>query len=184
MIRDDVINEYFDWLYDIVCKNKLSNRHAYKKIFAHLHDSEFTPLLQGDFDRADDGVRLRHRFIFERGYGRDAERYLDPGHYGPCSVLEMMIALAIRCEKTIMDDPEIGDRTGQWFWEMMVSLGIGSMIDSRYDRATADSIITKFNNREYSRDGRGGLFRIRNCDSDLRTVDIWHQLCWYLNTID
>jgi hypothetical protein len=183
MTRDEIINEYFDWLYDIACHNKLSNRHAYKRLFAHIHDTEFTPLLDGDFDRADDGLSLRYRFACERDCIGDAEIYLDPGTYGPCSVLEMMIALALRCEETIMDDPEIGDRTGQWFWEMMVNLGIGSMIDSRYDRATVDSILSCFNNREYSRDGKGGLFRIRNCSSDLRSVDIWHQLCWYLNSI-
>ena len=39
----------------------------------------------------------------------------------------MMIALAIRCEEHIMDDPDAGDRTGQWFWSMLVSLGLGSM---------------------------------------------------------
>ena len=29
----------------------------------------------------------------------------------PCSVLEMLIALSIRCEETIMTDEEYGDRT-------------------------------------------------------------------------
>jgi hypothetical protein len=149
----------------------------------HLHDTEFTPLLSGDFDRADDGVNLRYRFVCDSGYGEEAEYYLDQRSYGPCSVLEMIIALAVRCEETIMDDPEIGDRTGQWFWEMMVNLGVGSMIDSRYDRTAVDNIISKFNNRDYSRNGKGGLFYIRDCDSDLRRVDIWHQLCWYLNSI-
>lgn len=43
----------------------------------------------------------------------------------PCSVLEMIIALAIRLEEHIMDDPDIGNRTGQWFWDMIVSLGLG-----------------------------------------------------------
>lgn len=40
--------------------------------------------------------------------------------------LEMIIALAIRLEEHIMDDPDIGNRTGQWFWDMIVSLGLGS----------------------------------------------------------
>ena len=37
--------------------------------------------------------------------------------------------------------------------------------------------------REYAPDGRGGLFTIRNCEEDLRKVEIWYQLCWYLDTI-
>ena len=41
----------------------------------------------------------------------------------------------------------------------------------------------KFNRREYSPDGRGGLFVVRNTSEDLRDVDIWSQLCWYLDNI-
>ena len=38
-------------------------------------------------------------------------------------------------------------------------------------------------NRTYSPDGDGGLFTVRNCDRDLRNVEIWIQMCWYLDTI-
>ena len=36
----------------------------------------------------------------------------------PCSVLEMILALAIRCEDTIMANVRYGDRTTQWFWSI------------------------------------------------------------------
>ena len=101
----------------------------------------------------------------------------------PCSVLEMMVALAIRCEESIMDNPVYGDRTGQWFWNMIVSLGLGSMTDEMYDRDYVDNIVDRFLDRDYSPDGRGGLFTIRNCEYDLRDVEITHQLYWYLDTI-
>ena len=102
---------------------------------------------------------------------------------GPCSVLEMMIALAIRCEENIMDDPNIGDRTSQWFWGMVVNLGLGSMVDCRFDKQFVDETIRIFLNRKYAPNGNGGLFTIRDCDKDLRKVEIWHQLCWYLDKI-
>ena len=101
----------------------------------------------------------------------------------PCSVLEMMLALSIRCEEHIMDDPEIGNRTGEWFWIMIVNLGLGSMDDTRYDEEYVDDILDKFLNREYDADGTGGLFPVRNpryAQYDLRNVDIWYQLNWYL----
>ena len=146
-----------------------------------LHNTEFVYFLPMDKNRANDGEDLRYRFIEDCSEYNDKEilRYLDE----PCSVFEMMVALAIRCEETIMDDPQVGSRTGQWFWGMIVNLGLGSMIDSRYDAHVVDEIINRFLYREYEPDGKGGLFRIPNCEQDLRTVEIWYQLCWYLDRI-
>ena len=82
-----------------------------------------------------------------------------------------------------MDDPDVGDRTGQWFWSMITSLGLGSMTDDRFDWHYTHTVVTRFLNREYEPNGKGGLFTIRNCHRDLRKVEIWDQLCWYLGTI-
>ena len=131
-------------------------------------------------NRAKDGESLRYRFavIYEndRIYQDGIMAILD----GPCSVLEMMTALAIRCEESIMDDPSYGDRTGQWFWNMMTNLGIGWMNDNRFDLKEAEDIIYNFLDRRYEPDGRGGLFWIKGCPEDLRKEEIWTQLCWYL----
>ena len=101
----------------------------------------------------------------------------------PCSVLEMMVALSLRCEEEIMDDPNIGDRTRQWFWGMVVSLGLGAMHDDRFDKKYVDETIERFLKRKYEYDGRGGLFTIKDSNRDLREVEIWYQLCWYLDSI-
>ena len=82
-----------------------------------------------------------------------------------------------------MDDPRVGDRTGQWFWGMITNLGLGSITDDRFDEQYVDSVIIRFMERNYEPNGKGGLFTIRNCDCDLRRVDIWKQLCWYLDSI-
>lgn len=81
-----------------------------------------------------------------------------------------------------MDDPSIGNRTSQWFWRMITNLGLGHMNDDVYSKKEVSYILKRFLDREYERDGRGGLFRIRNAD-DLRNVEIWTQLLWYLDTI-
>lgn len=176
--KDQIINEYFDWIYDMMCGIRYSKQISYKKLLMHLHSIPFIYSIPRDSNRASDGVGLRRRFALSRGY-TNIEEYLD----GPCSVLEMMVALSIRCEESIMDEPTVGDRTSQWFWGMIVNLGLGSMIDSRYDAHVVDEIINRFMYREYEPDGKGGLFRIPNCEQDLRTVEIWYQLCWYLDRI-
>jgi hypothetical protein len=95
----------------------------------------------------------------------------------------MMVALAVRCEEWIMDDAAMGNRIGQWFWGMLNNLGLSSMNDSKFDRDYVDDAIARLLNREYEPDGRGGLFTVRNCDRDMRTVEIWCQLSWYLGSI-
>ena len=146
----------------------------------HLHNTTFTYLIPKDQNRAEDGIDLRYRFAIVCNYSEDLDYILDM-LAGPCSVLEMMVALAIRCEENIMENPNMGDRTGQWFWGMVVNLGLGSMTDDRYDRRYVSNAIRTFLDRRYSPDGQGGLFTVRHCDEDLTNVEIWHQLCWYLD---
>lgn len=180
MRNEDLKSLYFKWLCSIVSDNRYSKQVSFKKLLTRLHETEFIFLIPLDENLASDGVDLRYRFALAQGYDPD---YVEDELDGPCSVLEMMIVLSLHCEETIMDDPQMGDRTGQWFWGMIVNLGLGSMLDSRFDSDYVDDVIETFLYREYEPDGKGGLFRIRNCERDLRDVEIWYQLCWYLNTI-
>ncbi len=177
MIEIEVRNEYFEWMLDMMCRNRYE-KVSFRKLLMFLHDTEFIYSIRRDRNRASDGVKLRRRFGLSIGYD-DIDDLLE----GPCSVLEMMVALAIRCED-FMDDDAKGDRTGQWFWQMIVNLGLGGMTDDRFDRRYVQNTVDRFLDRDYEPDGRGGLFRIRNCDRDLRDVEIWYQLCWYLDSID
>ena len=180
MNKDEVSNEYFEWMYHIVCNKRYSEHISYRKLFMHLHNFEFVSYIRGDENRINDGIQLRRRFSIDSGY---EDNYLSSYLKEPCSVLEMMLALAIRCEETIMDDPKKGNRTGQWFWDMVINLGLGAMTDYNYEKDYVENVLNKFVNREYEPDGRGGLFTIRNCNKDLRKIDIWCQLCWYLDNI-
>ena len=173
--------DYFNWMCDLVCKDRYSKANSYRKLLSYLHSVEFTFTYRyrKDEDRALDGVNLRHRFALLSDNRRYVERALDGD---PCSIFEMMLALALRCEDT-MDDPLLGDRTGQWFWKMIVNLGLGGMTDSNFDENVVEDIIVRFLNREYDSDGKGGLFTIRNCGQDVRRMLIWDQLCHYLDTM-
>lgn len=181
MDKNELDNLYFQWLYQLVCNDLYSRSSSHRKLLMRLHSIEFSWIIEMDRNRACDGISLRRKFEDESS----CESGLMDLYFGdrPCSVLEMMIALSMRCEKTIMKDPNCGDRTGQWFWSMIVSLGLGGITDQRYEREYVDNVIFRFLTRNYDRDGKGGLFTIPNCGVDLRDVEIWYQMCWYINSI-
>lgn len=178
--RSNHIQEaYLDWMVQLVCEDGYAGSGSWGCLFRLLHEMEFTYILELDENRAIDGCDLRYRFAYECGYtGQDVEEYLDAR---PCSVLEMMVALAKRCEEHIMDDPESGNRTGKWFFEMIRSLGLDDMQDDRFDRIVARAVISRFLRREYAGNGCGGLFTLRYHDADMRRVEIWYQMMWYLD---
>lgn len=173
MNKQTLNKQYFDWMCGHVCDRKYIGHASYYKLLNYLHSKTFTYTLIMDENRAMDGIDLRYRFAGDDG------RFI----VGDCSVLEMMVALSLRCEERIMADDETGNQTGRWFWEMIDNLGLESMYDDNFDKVYADGIIYKFLNRKYSPDGDGGLFTVRNRDVDLRKVEIWYQMCWYLDTI-
>lgn len=177
---DRLNNRYFKWLSNIVCGKRYSKFVSYNKLLTRLHNTNFRYVDPKDANRFEDGLNLRYRFCLRT----DNLDHLDLVMQGrDCTVLEMMVALAMRIEEQIMDDPDLGDRTGQWFWQMIVSLGLGSMSDDMFDRDYVEEKIDIFLNREYEPNGKGGLFTINRCTDDLRDVEIWYQMCWYLNSI-
>lgn len=181
MTKEELNYEYLDWMYNRVCNDRYSKKTRYRNLFAYLYNTDFEYTMPMDGNRAEDGVNLRYRFGREQGYPDSMiASYLDDR---PCSVLEMMIALAIRCETYIMDNSEYGDRTGQWFWEMIVCLGLGHMTDENFDDRYADTIMDIFMNRKYAKNGKGGLFEIHDPSKDMRQTDIWYQMCFHLNEV-
>lgn len=181
MTREEVRADYFAWLYDVVCGNRYTSEISFRELLSYLHEVDFIWQIPMDENRAEDGISLRYRFARMQAH-EDLVNAVADMLIGPCSVLEMMVALAIRCEEDIMDDTAYGDRTRQWFWNMIVSLGLGSMTDDRFDRLVAEDIITKFLHRRYEPNGKGGLFTVRNSPVDLRKVEIFVQQNHYLNS--
>lgn len=180
MLRDTINDNYFEWLSDFVCDKKRKDDISYRKLLMFLHSTEFRYSILKDENRAQDGIDLRRRFSLEQGYDDGSlVDYID----GPCSVLEMMIGLAIRCEENIMDDTKYGNRTSQWFWSMINSLGLGFMYDKNFEKDEANDIIQRFLDRAYAPNGKGGLFTLKHYPRDLRKVEIWYQMCWYLDGI-
>ena len=142
-----------------------------------LHNYEFRYSLPMDGNRAEDGINLRYRFGHDSGIPMSVVASLLD--IRPCSVLEMLISLALRCEEHIMSNSDFGDRTSYWFWGMISNMGISPSDD--IDRIKF--AVRRFLDREYEPSGEGGLFTLRRHERDLRTVEIWQQLMWYLSEI-
>ncbi len=199
MIKLDIQDEYYNWLYSNVIYDEDPQKPSffYGKLTKYLHNVDFTCTIPLDINRAEDGINLRYRFGRESrlySFGcpdYDSESrdviiatYLD---IRPCSVFEMMVALAIRCEEMIMNNSQLGNRTPLWFFEMIKNLGLSVMDDYHFNEFYASEIVRHFLEREYSADGKGGLFQAgplykNTTPFDFRNVEIWGQAMWYLST--
>lgn len=167
--------EYFDYLYSLV----MGKDDKYVVLCEFLDSIEFTYIHPMDSNRYEDGISMRYRFAFDTGVPKTAlTREFDNK---PCSVFEMMVALAVRMEEDMMETVEYGDRTDIWFKDMIKSLTLDDMTNRNFDENRAGKVIEAFLNRKYVKNGKGGLFTIHNSTDDLREVEIWYQAMWYLN---
>ncbi len=181
ILIDEINNQYFEWLYKLGMGEKRFSNLCYIKLFKILNSIDFNFTIPMDDNRATDGIDLRYRFGYEYSY----ENYIiaDCLDIHPCSVLEMMIALSLRCDEHIMDNPDTENRVSKWFWDMIINLGLAKMSDDNFNKKYVKTAINRFMRREYEPNGKGGLFTIHNRNRDLRTVEIWYQACWYLDEI-
>lgn len=178
MTKNRIETEYFEWLTDL-SSTLLQPYGEYRLLSECLYSIEFYSGHGNDADRVEDGLDLRLRFAEESGYSMYMVR---TRIMSPCSVLEMMLALAIRCEENIMGEPGI-DNSGRWLYEMVESLHLNGMEDFYFDEDYIYGRIQIFLQRRYRRNGDGGLFTVHKTNKDLRDADIWFQMCWYLAEI-
>lgn len=176
--------DYFRWLCDIIEGITDNPRTSYRGLLYTLFEKEFYYFIPNDDNRSSDGVRLREEYIQLRNLNdpeREEERV---AIQGICKVLEMMVALAKRCEDDIMYNPEKGDRTRIWFFSMIKNLGLDIYYDANFDyksQANISKTIDIAVNREYSKDGNGGFFPLNNPSQDQTKIEIWFQMVAWLN---
>ena len=173
----DISKGYFDWLCEVIDYGGKTK--FYKRTLKLLHHIDFSYTIPKDANRFEDGIDLRYRYGYEHHI--DYPEIADILDSKPCSVLEMMVALALRCEEHIMYDAEKGDRQSKWFWKMFDNLGLKEMTNSNFDEDYILDSVERFLRRDYDADGTGGLFTTSDPTKDMRTEEIWYQLMWYLN---
>ena len=160
--------EYFRFLCDIVDVGI-----EYDKMMSLLSAVPFRYSNIYDKSRVDDAMELRFEF----------ERVIDERIIFDCpvSVLEVLVALAKRCEDTIMHDPDYGDRTHDWFWEMITNLGLNGMTDRQFNEEYIIEKLDIFLDRRYTKTGKGSIFCVKRPMRDMADVDIFMQMRWWIN---
>lgn len=171
-MRNNPIEElYFEWMCDLVC-DEFHMPEEYNSLLRHLNSYDFSydRRVLMDENRYNDGIDLR--YIFKYRTDVEIAVHLDNR---PCSVLEMMVALVNRCADIW------GDGMSLWFWEMIKSLGLEGMDEDHYKFKYVNDRLDIFIYRKYEPNGRGGLFTVKNHPRDMRDVDIWCQMSWWLD---
>lgn len=183
---DEVREEYFFWLCDYIGAkgNEVIGREKpYMYLMEYLHnryfDEKTAKLVDNDYNRILDGKRLRMVFKEESMFVEEDYDCLDI----PCSVLELLIALAIKLDG-ILDWDTSGDDTASYFWELIRNLGLDVADDDVFHIPTkivyVEEIVDQFLDRKYGFDGKGGLFPLKDVQKDQRDVEIWYQMAAYI----
>lgn len=160
-------DRYFDWLIDLV------NADDHLRFCRIMDGLDFTYVLPLDENRVDDAFELRDIYTDETGcdHGRN---------FTSCSLFEMLVALAYRCDRDIMYDADVGKRYSLWFHLFIESLFMQYSYDMRdLSEEEIIDICEKFMNRDYNKDGSGGMFPVSD-RRDQRKVQIWMQMNLWL----
>jgi hypothetical protein len=165
---------YFHWLKSLV--ERPGNQYGY--LLEMLFTTVITKGVPNDGNRFQEGIDLRKTYLEVRPkIHRNDELILDDG----CSVLELMIALCLRIDSTLNGPSQDLDVVYNWFWILIDNLRLSDARDELSDnmiRSTLHCLV----NRCYNSQGEGGcLFPNPNCKYDLRKVEIWYQMMYWLD---
>ncbi len=172
-MNEPLENLYFNWLCAKVhVVRRPTPSTSYDTLFRTLHNTEFIYILPRDDNRAEDGKELRREFLIAGGF----PDHLEWRTQVPCSVFEMLIAFSRRAELNSIDTS-----AKDWFWEFLDNLGLREVNDAaRVHIEEIQDTLEHFMWRNYTPDGDGGLFPLRNPESDQTKREIWDQFCDYL----
>lgn len=175
MTKFELSQRYYHWLLGLI---HVEPNDRYSILLRKLHDTEFRYHLPMDENREADGINMRYKFGYLGGYDDTAvsEYLCDTG----CSVLEMMIGLCYR-EETLLNVSTLNDRMNVWFNTMITNLQLDKYDDIHYDDEVVDQILNTFLDRRYDMFGHGNIYCIPEPEEDLRMIDIWTQMCWYVD---
>lgn len=179
MIHNDIEALYFTWLATLAFPNE-SFQGSYSKLLLQLYDTPYEwdraqPL---DENRYVDGLNLRESFAYKMKLPEDV---VHDAIVGRCSMLEMLCALGVRIDNDIMANPSTGyDHGYYWIQEMLGNLGLLHYENDYWDHDAVATIISDFYSKNFAADGLGGLFYIPGSQRDLRTMNVWEQMCYYI----
>lgn len=170
------IFDYYQWLLEKVDGYK-EPYYNYSLLLHKLHSIPFVYSIERDGNRAIDGERLRLEYMDENDIDYI---YDDRDGSVPCSVLEMLISLSVRCDQEIMGEAGV-DQVARWFWIMIENLDLMRCTDDNFSGEYVSQQVHIWLDRMFDRRGKGSPFPLRRAIHDQRKVEIWLQMCGYLS---
>lgn len=181
-----VSDDYFGWIYSKVKNRNVRVQHV--GLCRLLYNKEFRWFVPNDGNRIDDALELRERFVQARDIDQD---HLEVSYFlrKPCSVLEVLVALAERINDLQYSLSDPTDYTEKWFHILLNNLSISEYTDvdasntdlSPVDEAIVDDILETMMSRTYDFYGNGGLFPLKKRPPrNQAEVEIWYQMMLYL----
>ena len=174
---------YCDWLLKEVgftemrsCGRSPSGARLYPRdydiLMRKLHDTDFRWVIGRDENRMNYGLSLRYDFF-------DDVEVSGGAFMRPCSVLEMLIGLAIRLDSEYVGDP--GDpHPEELFWSMICNMRLNEMDNEHFNETKCNKILDIWLDREFRDDGFGSPFPLKNVTFDSTNEEIWKQAMAYL----
>lgn len=189
-------DDYIAWLYSFVGKDTDQYGRYWrliKRLYIHPFYVKEMPRtnVYKDVNRVRDGIALRFRFADEYGVNVESCSKQDPRFESffddneACSMLEMLVALALRIRSDIMWDDDGVDRTPLWFWTMIANTGLDleRCKDEYFDEnciVEVAEMCSKIVNRLYEKTGKGSFFPTSFLGKDMRKIEIWYQMQFWI----
>lgn len=173
-------DNYFKWLLGILgFKEPMSCR--YISMLSYMYSTDFkltNPIVGHDDNRINDGFELRATY---------SNNFTDPDlpkvFNDPVSVLEVLVAFAMRIDDDIMYDGSL--HASKWFFIMIDNLGMTNFTDDRLglDWVIDDEeqILDIWMSRQYGPDGNGTIFPLKSTVFDQRKLEMWYQMQEWFN---
>lgn len=184
---------YFQWLCDLVkCDRGLS---SFYLLLGVMYQNAFLIKNKKDENRAEDGMSLRQEYLNEVAPELYSQNDIEDLKSQPCSILEMVIGISKRMAFELVEEEPGDEDFVKYFWEIIDNLGLLDFDDMHFNIIGTDpnndeherenwkkvvGILQNLNNRKYDRNGRGGMFPLKNAEKDQRRVEIWYQMQAYI----
>lgn len=168
-MSEALLGAYLEWLRPQVGVDR--QRRGYSNLLHMMATTEFVPTVPYDDNRAMDGLDVRREFSAELGIEMEA--------LGPCSVLEVLVALSRRLAFNVG-----GDAAG-WAWQLLCNLELERFADpiGRRKQHQVEEILEALIWRNYQPDGTGGFFPLDHPQDDQTKVELWYQMAAYVNEL-
>lgn len=174
MNSSTLTEDYLRWLEPQLRDEHGNPSKSYWGLLNLMFAKKFVEIIPHDDNRMVDGMDLRVEFAHVH-----RTRVTTMRNLGPCSFLEVLIALSRRMAFTA------GGEAPGWAWQFLGNLELHRMSDplTRPKQNRASDILDVCIERTYRPDGTGGFFPLAWPDDDMTQVELWYQMNAYIEEL-